>query len=183
MGRPISTMLALIAVLVNTLGPPAQVAFAGGKQEEKTARAELVVLRMEVHGLHTRLDRVDVRMTALERRFQVLLKNQDLIDARIAVLAEGDKEMELLLQAFVADCKEIGDRLDVVNGQLCMTASDLEQLQCSLRQLSCALCKLAGNIRRAKIRAFIFGVLVGIGIGGAIGGGGGGGAALSVSPW
>ena len=118
------------------------------------------------------------------------------MDALISEIAAGDKEMQVFMTSLVASATELQGKLDAcsnqqeevlivlkhVNGLLQETNCNLSAANCNLAKANEILCKLPGNIRKAKIRAFIFGFMVGMGVSAAIGGGGGAGA-LSAGIW
>ncbi len=158
---------------------------------------QLTALRSKVGGLHNRLDRIEGKLTTLEERVERCIKNQGDIDALISEIAAGDKEMQAFMTALVASGDQLNGKLEGCSSQLqeveCVlkhvnsllqeTMCNLEQVNCTLGQVNCLLCKLPGNIRRAKIRAFIFGFMVGMGVSAAIGGGGGAVGAVSAGVW
>ncbi len=195
MGNPQTRRLALRGILFGAaaLVLPRPRLLAGDNE----VMEKLTTLKTATGSLHTRLDRIETSLTSLEQRVERCVKNQGDIDALISEIAGRDKEMKAFMTTLVASGGELNGKLEACSGQLqeveCVlkhvnallqeTICNLEQVNCTLGQVNCILCKLPGNIRRAKIRAFIFGFLVGMGVSAAIGGGGGAVGAVSAGVW
>lgn len=141
---------------------------------------ELRLLRVDVQGIHSRLDSVDSALVSLSQRVERCVSSQAQIDGLIAELACGDQQIAVELQALCAGMQELHTKLDS-----CQTAAERAycEMQCASKYLdeaNCILCKLPGNIKRAKVRAFIVGFAAGMGLSFGVGGAGG---ALSVPIW
>lgn len=147
------------------------------------------------------LANVEVRVAGLRTGLNLFRANNQEISAKIKEISEGNAELETVLYDLSnvmttirdrqtsadADLQQIAAGLDSVSDVMQMTSAELEQvlqlnnctaaelqqINCLLQQANCILCKLPANIKRAKIRAFIFGFVVGMGVSAAIGGPGG----------
>lgn len=165
----------VLTLMLTIIMPPA---FA-----EDLVMSQLTALRSKVGGLHNRLDSIDGVLTSLEQRVARCAKNQDDIEEIIAEVAAGDKEIEAALIEFTSSVREFKTKLDTISSDVQHARYEVQQANCLLKEANCILCKLPGNIRRAKVRAFIFGFMVGMGVSAAIGGGGGGVGAVSAGVW
>ena len=174
--------------------------------------AAYTMLNSEVGVLHARIDQLEERGKEFELGLSMAKANQTEINTAIATVSAENAKLAPILTDIQSICKTAAERsrraeannkastdalkcanhsLCLVNGKLIkidgnlqLTQDELKQVNCLLKQANCILCKLPDNIRRAKVRAFIFGFIVGLGVGGAItAGGGGGGALASVPVW
>lgn len=164
----------VLALMLTLITPPA---FA------EDVMTRLTALRSKVGGLHNRLDSIEGILTTLQERVARCAKNQDDIEIIIAEVAAGDQEIEAALIEFTSSVREFKGKLDAISSDVQHAQYELQQVNCLLKEANCILCKLPANIRRAKIRAFIFGFMVGMGVSAAIGGGGGGVGAVSAGVW
>lgn len=159
--------------------------------EEKGARqakhqqvmTELTSLRGDVGNLYAGIDRIAFIQGEMLASVCKMEKTQDQIDARVKALCEGDQALEIVLTDVIAKAKILQERVCAAAGKIEEHNQELCELQCSIRQLVCCMNTLPGKIRRAKIRAFIFGFLVGMGVSFAIGGAGGGAGIVSAGVW
>lgn len=167
--------------------------------------AALLALRNETGALHARIDSLEGRAAEFEKGLKAAEANQAQINTLIAQVSEQDRETTRILHEAIAEVQraranmqrtgqvleltleelaEVRCWLKQVNCNLELTRQQLAEVNCLLQQANCILCKLPANIRRAKIRAFLFGLIVGMGIGFAAGGVAGGPASvLSVPVW
>lgn len=157
----------------------------------------LAGLEKTVGGLHTRIDSLEALGLQMKDRIAACQKNQDDMDRLIAEVADGSKEIDRFLQALTGNVANLQQTLDTcsteqqkalaavqyIDRMLKETNCMLQSTNCYLQQANCILCKLPGNIRRAKVRAFLFGFLVGMGVSAAIGGAGGAAGIASVGVW
>lgn len=164
-------------------GPTAEERMRERQPHDAEAMVRVTVLKTKLAGLDMRLTRLDGKVAFVVERFDILELKQDELDRKVAVFCEGNKELRYELEATLICIDGIARKLEEVNCRLANLESQLDALLCQLKKLNCMLCGLADAIRRAKLRAFVLGVLVGIGIGAAIGGGGGGAGVGSVSIW
>lgn len=139
----------------------------------------LLGLQQKVAGTHQRLDGIEAVLGSLEARVAACVHNQESMDALITELAAGDQQLAADLQAVCAEMRALAYKLDSCGSQMERAACELQNANCWLEKANCILCKLPGNIRKAKIRAFIVGFAAGMGLSGGLGGAGG----LSASIW
>lgn len=182
----ISIMLVPALLLQSVL--PAYSAEPGGKNRRCTydacvAMIELTELKGDVRILHERIDKIAFVQGEMLASIVKMEDRREEIDKRLAALCQGDNELECLMSRLVTQVTEINDKTGGIAGKIDSFTAELKCINCTLSQVNCILCSLPGNIRRAKIRAFIFGFMVGMGVSAAISGGGGGAVGLSASIW
>jgi len=107
--------------------------------------------------------------------FSAEIKNE------IATMLEYNAELKQLGEQLTEQLEDLMNQIKEANGLLnCMTCQ-LQRISCTLNAVNSILCSLPGKIRRAKVRAFIFGFILGLGLGIGLAGAGGGGAAASAA--
>lgn len=107
--------------------------------------------------------------------FSAEIKNE------IATMLSYNEDLKELGDQLTAQLEDLMNQIKEANGLLnCMTCQ-LQRISCTLNAVNSILCSLPGKIRRAKVRAFIFGFVIGLGLGIGLAGAGGGGAAASAA--
>lgn len=186
----------IVCILMHTFTPALQ-----AQEPETGVVPRLQKLNERAAVIDSKLANVEVRVEGLRTGLNLFRANNETIAAKIKEISEGNTELEATLYDLSnvmtqirdrqtsanADLEQIVAGLDSVSDVMQMTAAELQQVlelnqctaaelqqvNCLLQQANCILCKLPANIKRAKIRAFIFGFVVGMGVSAAIGGPGG----------
>jgi septal ring factor EnvC (AmiA/AmiB activator) len=186
----------IVCILMHTFTPALQ-----AQEPETGVVPRLQKLNQHAAVIDSKLEALEPRVEGLRTGLNLFRANNAQISAQIKEISEGNTELEATLydlsnvmiqirerqNSADADLQAIAAGLQGVSDVMQMTAADLEQvlqlnnctaaelqqINCLLQQANCILCKLPANIKRAKIRAFIFGFVVGMGVSAAIGGPGG----------
>lgn len=187
----------IVCILMHTFTP----ALYAQEPVGTGAVPRLQKLNQQAAVIDSKLANVEVRVEGLRTGLNLFRANNQEISAKIKEISEGNAELEATLYELSnvmtqvrerqnsadADLQAIAAGLQGVSDVMQMTAAELQQVlelnRCTaaeLQQINCLLCKanqilctLPGDIKRAKVRAFIFGFLVGMGVSAAISGGGG----------
>ena len=180
------------ACVVSLVVPQIPVAeLLGDEKKGDSKRAEILQklrnLNDRATNLNRRLETLEISCEEIRQTVERCAKKQEEIAAIIREIADGERVIEQHFCAFQTLAMSVANKLEECKTELDRTNFVLQNTNCLLQHANCLLCKLPGNISRAKARAFVLGLVVGLGIGFAVGGGGGGvgtlGGSKSVSIW
>lgn len=134
------------------------------EMKAKDCRTEFAIIRDDLEVVYANCRQI----TSLTAETRALIDD----------LSKGNAEAKAKMEAWIcsvnaaaADGKFLLCEIKQLQCELKELNCYLQQLNCNLASLNCQLCGLADKIYAAKLRAFIFGVLVGVGISAAFTGG------------